>query len=74
MSVEVGMKSHFADESMYWRKLCRAAAVEQDADKLVQIVRKLNSALLARQRKLRSVAGTRRNNVAHISSGIERAA
>ena len=38
---------------MHWRKLCRAAAIEQDADKVWQIVRKIDAALSSRQRLLR---------------------
>ena len=62
------MNSHFADESLYWRKLCRAAALEHDPAKLSQIVQRINSALRMHQRKLRSFADTGPKDNAHISS------
>jgi len=53
------MKCRFTDESLNWRKLCRAAVVEQNPDKLSQIVQRINAALELRQRVLRSSAENR---------------
>jgi hypothetical protein len=39
--------------SLQWRRLCRAAAVEQDPDRLRGIVQKINAKLGMRQRMLR---------------------
>lgn len=50
------MNSRFADESLNWRTLCRAAVLEQDPDKLSQIVQRINAALESRQCVLRSFA------------------
>ena len=46
------MSGHFTDESLSWRKLCRAAAFEEDPDRLSQIVQKMNFALKIRQKSL----------------------
>jgi len=54
------MNSHFTDESLKWRTLCRAAAREQNPDALAQIVHRLNLALKLRQRVLHSFAQARR--------------
>ena len=61
------MNSRFTDESLNWRKLCRASALEQDPAKLSQIVQRINSELRLRQRRLRSLVDTRRASVSHIS-------
>lgn len=50
------MNSDFMNESMNWRRLCRAAAIEQDADRVWQIVRRIDSELARRRRELRRVA------------------
>jgi hypothetical protein len=65
------MNSRFTGESLSWRKLCRAAALEKDPYKLSQIVNKINSALRSRQR---SLAEDRRDNISSISSRLDRAA
>ena len=68
------MNSRFTDESLNWRSLCRAAVLEQDPDKLSQIVKRINLTLRMRQQVLRSVAeGTRAKNP-DISSRPRRAA
>jgi hypothetical protein len=68
------MNSRFTDESLNWRTLCRAAVLEQDPDKLSQIVNRINLALGIRQRVLRSVAEATRAKNPHISSRPRRAA
>jgi hypothetical protein len=68
------MNSRFTDDSLNWRKLCRAAALEQDPDKLCQIVQKIGSALRARLRRLRRFSQTRRENISHIARTLDRAA
>lgn len=68
------MNSRFADESLSWRRLCRFAALEQRPDKLCEIVERINLALKARQRLLRSLAEARRDHPEHISSRSNRAA
>jgi hypothetical protein len=50
------MNSDFMNESMNWRRLCRAAAIEQDADRVWQIVRRIDSELARRRRELRRFA------------------
>jgi len=67
------MHFRLTDESLTWRRLCRAAALEQDPDKLSQIVRRMNAALRAQQRKLRSF-GHGRRNLAHMVSHLNPAA
>ena len=71
---EVFMNSRFMDDSLTWRKLCRAAALEQNPEKLTQIVRKISSALEARKRRLRRSSEIRLQNLAHIASRLDRAA
>ena len=61
------MNSRFTDESLNWRKLCRASALEQNPTKLSEIVQRINSALRMRQHKLRSFVDTRRGSISHIS-------
>ena len=68
------MNSRFTEDSLNWRKLCRAAALEQNPDKLSQVVQRINSALTTRQRRLRSFAETRLDDISHISSRLDRAA
>ncbi len=58
------VNTHLLNDSARWRKLCRAAAVEQDADKVWQIVRKIDSALSSRQRLLRLSAKDAHERVA----------
>ena len=64
------MNSRFTDESLNWRKLCRASALEQDPTKLSQIVQRINSALRLRQRELRGFVDTRAGNISHISDRV----
>jgi hypothetical protein len=68
------MNFRFTDESLNWRQLCRAAVLEQDPDKLFQIVQRINFALKVRQRVLRNSAQARRDNSPHTSSRSNRAA
>lgn len=68
------MHSHFADDSMSWRKLCRAAVLAHDPNELSQIIHKMNSALRSRQRWLRRFAGTKGRDIPHASSRLDRAA
>jgi hypothetical protein len=68
------MNSRFTDDSLNWRRLCRAAALEQNPDKLCQIVGKIASALRTRQRRLRRFSETRRPDIAHIARTLDRAA
>jgi hypothetical protein len=68
------MNSRFTDDSLNWRKLCRAAALEQNPHKLSQIVQRISSALKVRQRRLRRFSESRRDNVSHIASAVGRAA
>jgi len=68
------MKSRFTDESLNWRKLCRAAALEQDPVKLFQVVQRINALLRTHLRRLRSCADIRRNHTSHTSSRLDRAA
>jgi len=55
------MNYRFTEDSLNWRRLCRSAALEQNPEKLYQIVQKISSALRARQRSLRRLYGTRRD-------------
>ena len=55
------MNSRLMDESLKWRRLCRAAAVEQDAAKLFQIVQRINAALSMRLHRLGSFSHARWN-------------
>jgi hypothetical protein len=68
------MNSPFTGRSLDWRRICRAAGLEQDPEKLVQIVQKINSALRARQRALRDFAKARQPATSHFSSRLGRAA
>lgn len=68
------MNSRFTDDSLTWRKLCRAAALEQHPDELSRIVQKMNSVLNARQTALHGFRKTRRNNNSHVSSRLDQAA
>jgi hypothetical protein len=61
------MNSRFTDESLNWRMLCRAAALEQDPDKLSQIVQRINHAFTMRERVLRSVAEAGQDKNPHTS-------
>ena len=36
-----------------WQELCREAAVEQDPDRLLQLTRRINEILLAKEERLR---------------------
>ena len=36
-----------------WQELCKQAAVEQDPDRLLDLTRRINDILLAREEKLR---------------------
>jgi hypothetical protein len=68
------VNSRFANESLSWRRLCRAAVLEQDADRLWKIVQKMNSALGMRQKTLRALANTRRDSISRAPSAFDRAA
>lgn len=68
------MNFRLAEDSLNWRKLCRSAALEQDPEKLSQIVQKISAALGERQRSLRRLDGTSRDNLSHVSSLLNRAA
>jgi hypothetical protein len=47
------MTSPFVGKAWQWRRLCRAAVVEQDPEKLAEIVQTINAKLGMRQRMLR---------------------
>ena len=64
------MNSRFTDESLNWRKLCRASALEPDPTKLSQIVQRINSALRLRQLELCGFVDTRGGNISHISDRV----
>ena len=68
------MNSRFTSDSLDWRQLCRAAVLEQDPDKVLQIVHRLNLALKMRLQVLRSLAGAEQDNSPHTSSKSKRAA
>jgi hypothetical protein len=68
VAMETLMNSHFTDESLNWRMLCRAAAVEQNPDVLAQIVHRINLALKLRQRVLLSFAEARRDKSPKMAS------
>ena len=56
------MNSRLVDELLDWRTLCRAAVLEQDPDKLLQIVQRINAALISRQQMLRGSEETGRGS------------
>ena len=68
------MNSRFTSESLNWRQLCRAAVLEQDPDKVLHIVHRLNLALKMRLRVLRSFAGAEQDNRPQTPSKSKRAA
>jgi len=68
------MKSRFTDEHLSWRKLCRAAALEQNPDRLSQTVSRINSILESRRRTLRRFADSGRNTFSNASSRLDRVA
>jgi len=70
----VPVNSDFTKDSLNWRRLCRAAALEQDPNKIRQIVQRIDSALASRQQTLRRFAKTRRGDVSLSPSTLERAA
>jgi hypothetical protein len=43
-----------------WRELCEQAAVEQDAHKLLQLIREINELLEAKERRLQRQLAARR--------------
>jgi hypothetical protein len=65
------MNSLYAERFQEWRRLCRAAVVEQDPEKLSQIVRKINAKVSMRQRMLR---GRRRRGPSVVSIDSRQAA
>jgi hypothetical protein len=73
-SQEMLMNSRFAGDSVNWRRLCRAAVLEQDADKLSHIVRRMNSALGVHQQRLRDLAKAKRDTISSVSPMPDRAA
>jgi len=50
-----------------WRELCGQAAVEQDAQKLIELIRDINELLGAKERRLES---TRPRAKAHEASAV----
>jgi hypothetical protein len=68
------MNSRFSDDSLSWRRLCRAAVLERDPDKLFHIVQKMSSGLRARQRGLRRFSDSRRQTLPHVPATLHRAA
>jgi hypothetical protein len=68
------MNSRFTSDSLNWRKLCRAAVLEQDADKLSHVIRRMNYALGMRQQRLRELANAKRDTISSVSSMPDRAA
>jgi hypothetical protein len=68
------MDSRFTDDSLNWRRLCRAAVLERDPDKLFDILQKMSSGLRARQRSLRRFRETRRQNISPMARTLSRAA
>jgi hypothetical protein len=42
-----------AETGERWRALCEEAAVEQDAKKLIQLIREINELLEAKERRLK---------------------
>jgi hypothetical protein len=68
------MNSRFAGDSLNWRRLCRAAVLEQDADKLSHVIRRMNSALSMRQQRLRELANAKQDTISSVSSMPDRAA
>jgi hypothetical protein len=43
-----------------WRELCALAAAEQDADRLLALIREINSLLEPKERRYQSAAGLNR--------------
>ncbi len=68
------MNTRFTNDSLNWRKLCRAAVLEQDANRLGQIVQRINSVLAIRQRMLRASEKTRQDDFSRGLSTLKRAA
>ena len=68
------MNLPFAEKSLDWRRLCRAAAVEQDPEKLSEIVQRINVNLMRRQRMLRRPGKPGLSEVVGINGGQGRAA
>jgi hypothetical protein len=60
--------------SSEWRKLCRDAAVEQDPEKLFEIVREIIAMFPTRQQILRDSSERSRSTVLRIDAGREQAA
>jgi hypothetical protein len=63
------MNSRLVDESLNWRRLCRAAVLEQDPDKLLQIVQRINAALISRQQMLRGLEKQGGDHNSHFLGG-----
>jgi hypothetical protein len=68
------MNSRFTETSLHWRQLCRAASLERNPGTLLEIVRKINSALRVQQRNLRRFAEGNRKHISQLSARIGRAA
>ncbi len=68
------MNSVFKGASLEWRRLCRAAVIEHDPDRLAEIVWKINAMLGDRQDMLRSRSGKGSQIVLRIHSRPRRAA
>jgi hypothetical protein len=43
-----------AETGERWRELCQQAAIEQDAQKLIQLIREINELLEIKERRLQS--------------------
>jgi hypothetical protein len=48
-----------AETGERWRALCEDAAVEQDAQKLIQLIREINELLEAKERRLKQQRAAR---------------
>ena len=44
----------------HWRELCALAATEQDADRLLALIREINALLEQKERRLKSAVGLNR--------------
>jgi len=44
----------------HWRELCALAAAEQDADRLLALIREINALLEQKERRLKSAVGLNR--------------
>lgn len=56
-----------------WRQLCEQAAVEQDTQKLVQLIREINELLEAKERRLEPLGRAHEASAENASWGQKRA-